>query len=68
MVGITKVYLLRKWLQKQFIPSIPPAQPMIILQDGHSSYYDPEAITEGKIFCLPSYTFHVAQPLNVRPT
>ena len=33
-----------KWLQKLFIPSIPPARPVILLLDGHFSHFNPEAI------------------------
>ena len=59
-----------KRLQKLFIPSIPPARPVILLLDGHSSHFNPEAIAvaaEEKIviFCLPPHTTHVAQPLDV---
>ena len=62
--------LFTRWLQKLFIPSIPPAQPVILLLDGHSSHYNPEAIAlaaEEKIiiFCLSPHTTHVAQPLDV---
>ena len=61
--------LFTKWLQKLFIPSIPPAQPVILL-DGHSSHCNPEAIAvaaeeKNVIFCLPPHTTHVAQPLYV---
>ena len=62
--------LFTKWLQKLFIPSIPPVRPVILLLDGHSSHFNPEAIAvaaEEKviIFHLPPHTFHVALPLDV---
>ena len=47
----------------------PAKRPVIILCDGHSSHYTPEAISGaaevGVIFCIPPNTTHVAQPLNV---
>ena len=65
MVGLTRIYL-----PSGCRNSIPPARPVILLLDGHSSHYNPEAIAiaaEEKIiiFCLPPHTTHVAQPLDV---
>ena len=42
----------------------------MLLYDGHSSHYTPDAITEAAkegivIFCLPPNTTHAAQPLDV---
>ena len=53
-----------------FVKSIPPIRPVLLLLDGHSSHYNPEAIKlaaeeEVIIFCLPPHTTHVAQPLDV---
>ena len=58
------------WLKKLFIKHIPPQRPVMLLCDGHSSHYTPEAISaaaeEGVIvFCLPPNTTHAAQPLDV---
>ena len=58
------------WLKKLFIKQIPPQRPVMLLYDGHSSHYTPNAIAEAVkegviIFCLPPNTTHVAQPLDV---
>ena len=62
--------LFTTWLQKVFIPSIPPPRPVVLLLDGHSSHFNPEAIAvaaEEKIviFCLPPHLTHVVQPHDV---
>ena len=62
--------LFTEWLQKLFIPSIPSTRPVLLLLDGHSSHFNPEAIkiaaeAEIILFCLPPHTTHVAQPLDV---
>ena len=55
------------WLEKLFIKQIPPQRPVMLLYDGHSSHFTPEAISvaakEGVIlfwFCLPPNTTHAA--------
>ena len=53
------------WLKKLFIKQIPPQRPVMLLYDGHSSHYTPNAIAEAVkegviIFCLPPNTTHVA--------
>ncbi len=58
------------WFIKLFLPSIPPAQPVLLLVDNHSTHYTPEvtrsAASKGVImFCLPPHTTHDAQPLDV---
>ena len=60
------VYLLKDL----FIPNIPPARPVMLLLDGHSSHYEPDTISfaaaQGVIvLCLPPHTTHVSQPLDV---
>ena len=62
--------LFTEWLQKLFIPNIPSTRPVLLLLDGHSSHFNPEAIRIAAeaniiIFCLPPHTTHVAQPLDV---
>ena len=62
--------LFTEWLQKLFIPNIPSTRPVLLLLDGHSSHFNPEASkiaaeAEIIIFCLPLHTAHVAQPLDV---
>lgn len=68
--GWTDMELFSYWMSKLFIPSIPPARPVMLLLDGHSSHYEPDtirlALTEGiVVFCLPPHTTHVSQPLDV---
>ena len=58
------------WLKNIFIKRIPPQRPVLLLYDGHSLHYTPDAITEAAkegivIFCLPPNTTHAAQPLDV---
>ena len=68
--GWTDMELFSYWLEDLFIPSIPPARPVLLLLDGHSSHYDPETIRYAAshgvvILCLPPHTTHVSQPLDV---
>ena len=68
--GWTDMELFSYWLKDLFIPSIPPARPVLLLLDGHSSHYDPETIRYAAshgvvILCLPPHTTHVSQPLDV---
>ena len=62
--------LFAEWLEKLFIKNIPQTRPVILLLDGHSSHFTPEAIkiageNEIILFCLPPNATHVAQPLDV---
>ena len=57
-------------LNAEFLPNIPPARPVLLLLDGHSTHYTPEAVCkahdEGVIMlCLPPHTTHTPQPLDV---
>ena len=63
----SELYL--KWF-KFFIQQIPPARPILLIQDGHSSHITVELIELAKennihILCLPSHTTHLLQPLDV---
>ncbi|XP_003391501.1 PREDICTED: uncharacterized protein LOC100640141, partial [Amphimedon queenslandica] len=58
-----------EWL-KFFSNNIPPARPVLLVQDGHSSHMSIEAIEYAKsnqiyILCLPSHTTHILQPLDI---
>ena len=58
------------WLEKLFIKQIPPQRHVMLLYDGHSSHFTPEAISVAAkkgviLFCLPSNTTHAAQSLDV---
>ena len=65
---ITKeIYL--EWF-KWFVQSIPPARPMLLIQDGHASHISIELIELARdngvhLLCLPAHTTHILQPLDV---
>ena len=68
--GWTDMELFHYWMTNLFIPNIPPARPVLLLLDGHSSHYEPDTIriaqNEGiVVLCLPPHTTHVSQPLDV---
>ena len=53
-----------------FLKSIPPARPVILIQDGHGSHVSIELIEIARendvcLLCLPSHTSHILQPLDV---
>ena len=57
------------WFTKHFLRYAPPARPLLLLLDGHSSHYCPTtirfAVTEQVIiFTLPPNTTHLTQPLD----
>ena len=57
------------WLSCHFLRYAPPARPLLLLLDGHSSHYSPYAIrfaAKEKVimFALPPHTTHVTQPLD----
>ena len=58
------------WLKDLVLKCIPPEHPVVLVMDGHSSHYTPEALCgaaqEGDIvFCIPPNTTHDTQPLDV---
>lgn len=67
--GWTYMELFSYWMKDLFLPNIPPARPVLLLLDGHSSHYEPDTIclaAEGVvILCLPPHTTHVSQLLDV---
>ena len=57
------------WVLEHFLEYAPPARPLLLLLDGHSSHYCPEVITacaaeEVIILALPPNTTHIIQPLD----
>ena len=53
-----------------FLKSIPPARPVLLVQDGHSSHVSIELIEMARendvcLLCLPAHTSHILQPLDV---
>ena len=62
-----EIYL--EWFNN-FLKSIPPARPVILIQDGHASHISIELIELARsngvhILCLPAHTTHLLQPLDV---
>ena len=58
-----------KWF-RFFIANIPPARPVLLIEDGHSSHMSLEVIklaqdNDIQLLCLPSHTTHLLQPLYV---
>ena len=67
--GWVNAVLYLQWF-KFFINNIPPARPILLIQDGHSSHISIELIELAKenkihLLCLPAHTTHVLQPLDV---
>ena len=61
--------LFEEWYKNHFLLYAPPARPLLLLLDGHSSHYQLEllqiAAAEGIIiFCLPPHATHILQPLD----
>jgi hypothetical protein len=55
---------------KFFLKSIPPARPVLVIEDGHSSHITMEVIKLAQdndihLLCLPSHTTHILQPLDI---
>ena len=58
------------WMTELFVKHIPPAHPVLLLVDGHSSRYEPDTIRAAAeqgviVFCLPPHCTHLAQPLDI---
>ena len=63
----TELYL--QWF-KYFLDNIPPARPVLLIQDGHASHISIEVIELAKandiyLLCLPAHTTHILNPLDV---
>lgn len=55
---------------KFFLASIPPARPVLLLEDGHAAHITIELIEMARandvdLLCFPSHTTHLLQPLDV---
>ena len=63
----TELYL--EWF-KFFLANIPPARPVLLIEDGHSSHISIELIELAQsnqvyLLCLPSHSTHILNPLDV---
>ena len=60
--------LFEQWLKNHFLLYAPPARPLLLLLDGHTSHQLDVlriAAAEGVIiFCLPPHATHILQPLH----
>jgi len=57
------------WFSNHFLVHAPPARPLLLLLDGHSTHYNPQFIAKAAheqviVFCLPPNTTHLLQPLD----
>ena len=67
--GWMNVELFEEWFKHHFLVHAPPARPLLLLLDGHTSHYNPTMLRVAAeeqiiIFCLPPYTMHLLQPLD----
>ena len=61
--------LFEGWLSEHLIQYAVPGRPLLLLLDGHSTHYQPEAVRFAKcqgiiMLCLPPHTTHESQPLD----
>ena len=61
--------LFELWFSQHFLAYAPPARPLLLLLDGHSSHYQPGFVKQAAeeqviVFCLPPHTTHLTQPLD----
>lgn len=62
-------HLFEKWFSRHFLRYAPPARPLLLLLDGHTSHFSPVAIRMAAeerviVFTLPPNTTHLSQPLD----
>ena len=58
--------------ERQFLHYAPGGRLLLLLLDGHSTYYQPKVMEPASekgiiLFALPPHTIHVAHPLDVTP-
>ena len=69
MAGLTQK-LFKGWLVDHFLENCVSARSVLTLLDGHSSHHQTDLIKYAQdyqiiLFCLPPYTTHESQPLDV---
>ena len=57
------------WFTNHFLAYAPPARPLLLLMDGHSSHFSPLFVNRAAeedivVFCLPPHSTHKTQPLD----
>ena len=60
------------WFSYHFLKYAPPARPLLIIMDGHSSHFTPDFINRAAeediiVMCLPPNSTHKTQPLDKGP-
>ena len=59
------------WFREHFLLYAPPARPLLLLLEGHSSHFEPKCVQKAAeevvLFCLPPHTTHILQPLDNGP-
>ena len=68
--GWMNTELFYDWLKEHFIPRTATIRPIVLLIDGHKSHINIDTSKLCKenniiLYCLPSHTSHVTQPLDV---
>ena len=68
--GWIDMELFKGWFTNNFLPHAVSARPLLLLLDGHSSHYNPDAIHLANesgviLFTLLPHTTHEMQPLDV---
>ena len=61
--------LFETWFMHHFLAYAPPARPLLLLMDGHSSHFSPAFVNKAAeeevvVFCLPPHSTHKTQPLD----
>ena len=67
--GWIDMELFKGWFTNHFLQFAVTARPILLLLDGHSSHYNPEAVRHAKesdviLFTLVPHTTHEMQPLD----
>ena len=61
--------IFEEWFLNHFLLYAPPARPLLLLMDGHSSHFSPLFVNRAAeehviVFCLPPHSTHKTQPLD----
>ena len=61
--------IFKHWFNNHFLTHAVSSRPLLLILDGHKTYYQPHICQEAKkrkviIFCLPPHSTHVSQPLD----
>ena len=67
--GWIDMEIFESWFINHFLVYAPPARPLLLLMDGHSSHFSPLFVNKAAeeqviVFCLPPHSTHKTQPLD----